>query len=137
MEPQRCRIVAATSAADEDDGCVVLWGNASDPDDARLRVHVDAVVPRDTLRRALLSMECSNYDLPVAHVKWQRFQGRAALQVLYDTLLAHGIPVHPDRAEALRPQPPFGGNRWWGGAALVDGTSCTHHRRRRRSARPW
>ena len=67
-----------------------------------LRILVDALVPLDELRRAVYSMECSEYDVPVALVKWQHVSLRHNLQVLYETLAGHGLPTFPGRQEALR-----------------------------------
>jgi hypothetical protein len=55
------------------------------------------------------------YEIPVAQVKWQCVSKRAALQILYDTLLVHAVPVFPSCDEGLtgcvwtRKQPPAEG----------------------------
>ena len=80
-----------------EDGTAVLWGNQRN-----LRIPVDPLIPREELRCALFCMECAEDPLDVAFVRWQTVSRRVALQLLYETLVAHGVATHPPQAEALR-----------------------------------
>jgi hypothetical protein len=76
---------------------VVVWANGEPP----IVVAIDTLVPREEVEWSLHQLDVAEFDVPVAHVQWHRVSKRAWVQILYDTLDAHGIPVHPSRAEAL------------------------------------
>ena len=85
--------------ASGEEGHCVLWRRS---DGTRMRIRVDGLIPLDELQRALYSMECEEYDVPVALVKWQHVSLRHNLQLLYEILVGHGLPTFPARQEALR-----------------------------------
>lgn len=68
----------------------------------KLHIWMDPVIPLVVLQRAVQVIHCAEYAVPVAHIHWNAVPGRGDLAVLYDTLEAHGIPVHPDRVAAMR-----------------------------------
>lgn len=96
MEPQPCH---AKAAEDGTGGSVLLWETGKG---SHVRVWVDPDVPLQVLNKAVWVIRCAESTLPVAHIRWNAVPDRGCLSLLYNTLEAHGIPIHPDHAAALR-----------------------------------
>lgn len=83
------------------DTTVLLWDNTETGKTMRIAID-SAVVPHDQLVDAVRCMDCEGYDgMMVANIRWHRISSRVSLQILYETLVAHGIPVFPCMADAL------------------------------------
>ena len=49
--------------------------------------------------------------MDVAYVRWHYLSKHVTLQLLYETLLAHGIRTHPEQSDALSKGPVWGTHR--------------------------